>query len=506
MNYVSTFTGIGGFDLAFDRAGLTCAAQVEKDAACRKLLARHWPDVKRFDDVKEFGRADLAGAVDVVCGGSPCFPAGTLVLTSDGYLPIESVKEGATVLTHQNRWRPVTKTMSRMSETVTLVGRGNSQVVTTPDHPFFSRTKKDKWFRKGGKRERKLVFSDPEFEAAEKMTGKYWASPCNIPESPIPDFQVLPFEHRPSCQFTPEFFWFVGAWLGDGWATRTKRAGRKNQTNGKVCLCANFRQASEIADRLQQAGLDFTRTDFRTAAKFFVFSKSLTRWLLDNFGQGAGGKHIPAWALGMPVELKRALLDGYFYADGHAYAGHKKATTISKALAHGIKLMSQCSGFSTMIGMYIVNPTTVIEGRTVNQRTQWQIACYDKSTSQFRLGDFIWGRVRSVKHGEEKKVYNLSVADDESYIADGVVVHNCQDVSVAGAGAGLAGERSGLYFEFARIVNEFTPRWFVFENVPGLLASNGGLDFALVIGGFTGVVPSLPRAGWKNSGLAWGPR
>lgn len=47
----------------------------------------------------------------------------------------------------------------------------------------------------------------------------------------------------------------------------------------------------------------------------------------------------------------------------------------------------------------------------------------------------------------------------------------CQDLSVAGKRAGLAGERSGLWFEFLRIVELNRPRWIVIENVPGLLSS-----------------------------------
>jgi len=57
----------------------------------------------------------------------------------------------------------------------------------------------------------------------------------------------------------------------------------------------------------------------------------------------------------------------------------------------------------------------------------------------------------------------------------------CQDVSVAGKRAGLAGERTGLFYEFARILQEVRPPWFVFENVPGLLSSNHGRDFAEVL-------------------------
>lgn len=57
----------------------------------------------------------------------------------------------------------------------------------------------------------------------------------------------------------------------------------------------------------------------------------------------------------------------------------------------------------------------------------------------------------------------------------------CQDVSIAGRRAGLAGKRTGLFYEFARVLREIRPCWFIFENVPGLLSSNGGRDFAEVL-------------------------
>lgn len=58
----------------------------------------------------------------------------------------------------------------------------------------------------------------------------------------------------------------------------------------------------------------------------------------------------------------------------------------------------------------------------------------------------------------------------------------CQDVSVAGRRAGLAGDRSGLFFEAVRIIQTVRPRWVLIENVPGLFTSNGGRDFGVVLG------------------------
>lgn len=58
----------------------------------------------------------------------------------------------------------------------------------------------------------------------------------------------------------------------------------------------------------------------------------------------------------------------------------------------------------------------------------------------------------------------------------------CQDLSVAGRRAGLAGERSGLFWEIARLIQETETEWFILENVPGLLSSNKGKDMGIVIG------------------------
>lgn len=58
----------------------------------------------------------------------------------------------------------------------------------------------------------------------------------------------------------------------------------------------------------------------------------------------------------------------------------------------------------------------------------------------------------------------------------------CQDLSVAGKRAGLAGERSGLFFEITRLAAELEPEWLLLENVPGLLSSHDGRDFGAVLG------------------------
>lgn len=100
----------------------------------------------------------------------------------------------------------------------------------------------------------------------------------------------------------------------------------------------------------------------------------------------------------------------------------------------------------------------------------------------------------------------------------------CQDLSVAGKRAGLAGERSGLFMEQIRIIREMRenerqngrtdqfvrPRYMVWENVPGALSSNGGDDFRAVLEETIRIVekdadvPRPPAEGWHNSGVIVG--
>ena len=72
LTFGSLFAGIGGFDLGLERAGMTCAWQVEREPYAVRVLEKHWPNVRRHDDVCTFPPAEGNWSVDLICGGFPC--------------------------------------------------------------------------------------------------------------------------------------------------------------------------------------------------------------------------------------------------------------------------------------------------------------------------------------------------------------------------------------------------------------------------------------------------
>ena len=102
------------------------------------------------------------------------------------------------------------------------------------------------------------------------------------------------------------------------------------------------------------------------------------------------------------------------------------------------------------------------------------MSVYDSARSFSFSGGFGWGRVRSVKKTNKQKVYNFSVNEDESYIADGIAVHNCQPFSAAGKQQGTDDPRH-LWPHLHRLISAVRPPIVMGEQVSGK-AGYGWLD------------------------------
>jgi DNA (cytosine-5)-methyltransferase 1 len=104
------------------------------------------------------------------------------------------------------------------------------------------------------------------------------------------------------------------------------------------------------------------------------------------------------------------------------------------------------------------------------------------------------------KHFPSAKLYNDVKTIDVSKVSPVDVVIGgfpCQDLSVGGQRKGLAGNRSGLFYEFIRIVRDMSirPSFVVVENVPGMLTSNNGRDFTVILNEMV--------KQWSPKSIAW---
>ncbi len=71
MNHISLFTGAGGIDIAAEKAGFITIAQVETDSRCNQVLEKHWPNIHRCQDIREFPDRQY-DAITLISGGDPC--------------------------------------------------------------------------------------------------------------------------------------------------------------------------------------------------------------------------------------------------------------------------------------------------------------------------------------------------------------------------------------------------------------------------------------------------
>jgi DNA (cytosine-5)-methyltransferase 1 len=462
LTFTSLYSGCGGLDLGFARAGMQPAWANDIDAHAvetynkiSKVTDPHWKDAAQLfeghssivGDVRAAARELRPGMADVVIGGPPCFPAETLVLTARGHVSIAEVRVGDLVLTHRGRWRRVLATGSKIADTIMVCGQG-ATVETTAEHPFWSRPISRRWNNR--KRRYEKVWADPEWLPAADLGRKGWAVPSACEPLAVPE--VPGWQHGTGA----DFWWLVGRWLGDGWVRRRKaRAPSENFPS-----VPRFRPAPD-------------------ACIPTIFGNALADWLTDNFGAGAAAKRLPGWVFGMAAEHRAALLAGYVLADGHTRAatGELGATTTSKALAVGlIKLVAGLGCTPTLY--FAPRPAKhSIEGREVSQRPWWQVRWRDVKTKQVRRTDgHLWTQVRQVKPGRSNvPVYNLEVEEDNTFTADGIVVHNCQGFSVAGR-MDPDDPRSRHVFNFLEVVARVRPRAFVMENVAALARNRRWAD------------------------------
>lgn len=262
-----------------------------------------------------------------------------------------------------------------------------------------------------------------------------------------------------------------------------------------VCAYDELQEVTQILEKL----FNFVVVKERTVCKIHIPLKELSLFV-KQFGNGVLNKHLTNDIFDLPRELQKGFLDGYMSADGCFTQGLHKATTVSRELVYGL---AQCVAKVYRVPYKIYRTKRpskcVIEGRVVNQHDTYQIVWKDKPYKQdkaFFENGYIWFPIKQITEVEPQNVYDLEVENNHSFTVQNAIVHNCQDLSLAGQGKGMtkgSGTRSGLLWEVERLLGEMKelPQILLMENVPQVHGKKNKQDF-------DNWCKSLEQLGYKN--------
>jgi len=465
---VDNFAGAGGASTGIERAlGRPIDIAVNHDADAIRMHEVNHPLTKHLcENVwKVNPMIECAGRPVGLAWFSPdCFPAGTLVLTRRGYQAIEEIEVNDEVLTHKLRWKKVIEVSSTRRPLMSIKGHGHPGLLVSPEHPFYARRRKDVWRTDPRGYERTLEPVD--WAPASVLTkGWYWAAPTIFPQSEIPPVQGrgMAADHR--------LMWLVGRYLGDGWTRLTETRAELVITCGKHEVDALRELLSVWVRQESRAGFNELAWHERatgTAYQFATNHRGLVGWLREHFGHRAEAKRVPAWVLGLNAELRQALLDGYLSADGWAEGSFSECRTVSKALAFGVKGLLNSLGKTVIV--HQVQNSEIIQGRHINARPifmlRWRNEVDHAHAQTFIEDGLEWCPIRSQEPAViEADVFNIGVDEDESYIVEGIVVHNCKHFSKAKGTKPVSKKIRGLAWVVMRWAATVKPRIIMLENV-----------------------------------------
>lgn len=494
VTFISMFSGIEAASVAFGPLGWRALAFAEIEKFPSAVLAHHYPDVPNVGDMTAHDWAQYRGKVDVVCGGPPCFTAGHLVLSERGYVPIETIGVGDKVVTHKGRLRTVIRIGNERTEVGRLSAVGMLEPITcTPDHPFLS----VKWRNQNTRRNNRYVkvehCGEPEWVAASEMPGRQWCqltSHANDNRAPL------------SAKFDPKVAMYVaGMYLGDGWIRKHEGKAKKS-----VILGINPNKYQKLKAVIGDA--IHTVSQERTTVRVSIHDTVLADWLEGEFAHYSHLKTVPSWVMGH--EFKADFLRGFLDADGSVgERGKVSISTTSRSVAYGISDLLATEGYVSSVAFVSTPDICVIEGRTCNQKDYYQVRAYPVHiTRKARVRHGMTLRsVTAFEPAGEDTVFNIEVEDDNSYIVQGAVVHNCQAFSVAGLRLSMQDARGNLSLAYMRALHAIKPRNAITENVPGWLNTPDNA-FGCFLAGLVGADDALRSPDgtkWPDAGMVAGP-
>lgn len=457
INVLSLFDGCSGAQLALQRAGIKVdnyyASEVDKYAI--QITQKNFPNTIQLGDINNYLFWELP-KIDLIIGGSPCFASDTPVICKNKIVKIKNISVGDRVLTHKGRYQKVLKIGTNKDYIYKLYSQGATTTETTKDHPYFIRKRTKVWNNK--KRKYEFVFSEPK-----------WVNVQNIKKGDFVGTPILK-THKNPHNLTEDECFLLGLYIGDGHTRKDYRKSEKRYNDRHwqliISVGAHEKDKFQKACSLKHSFYKHTKNVYRA-----VFSNKRMVLLSENYcGVGAKNKYLSKMLLDLPINLLKKVIEGYEFSDGNCRRNTYRATTISKKLVQTLSLAIAKTYKTTCCIEYTERSNkTTIDGRVVNQQNTYTISYRKKHPKKSRswiIDNIVWNPVKNiVKTNKKETVYNIEVANDNSYIANNHIVHNCQGFSFAGKQLNFEDPRSKLFFMFVECLNLFKPKKFLLENV-----------------------------------------
>jgi len=368
-----------------------------------------------------------------------CFLAGAQVRTRNGEKPIEEIEVGDEVMTHQGRYRRVYNTMKRPYHgdiyNINFFGDSKRELQVTEEHPLLVvRRQRD------GMRNTEFT---PEWTPASAVReGDYLVVPVPHPVMetemagvavPLGRGRHAPVERYVEFPQEKDFYRLLGYYFSEGHVDNEHYLSLSFHVDETALiadateLIEKYFGKSPIANRPRQNGQTLVLSSTETARAFAY-----------EFGSNVYEKHIPEWTLNAPLELLSELIRGMWQGDG-SYDARKnmfRFNSVSQNLAYSFRDSLLRLGVSASVNIQErmfprKDMYTVIISSPFNSRFG-EIVGMDapdghSSGSPFHLDEnFLYVPIRQIaKDEQETMVYNFSVEEDESYVAEGVISHNC---------------------------------------------------------------------------------
>ena len=448
MKLLSLFSGIGAFEKALENLKipyeLVNYCEIDKYASKAYSLIHNVSENMNLGDITKIDTSKLPKDIDLITYGFPCVPRGYKVKTELGYKNIEDVTTQDKVLTHTNTYQKVIATMNRYSNHINIIkGVGCYDLQLTDEHPIY-------------------VYKNGKF---------YWVKTKDLTTKDNLVYNIN--QNSNKVDYTNDELWLLGRYCSDGYC--------ENHSLHRPIYCIGSHKIEEFEKHLNNIKYSVLHKE-RSCVEYKILSERITE-LLKDFGTGSFKKTIPNWVVDLPKNQLKYFLDGYLSGDGH----NRKDRVLTTFCTINEKMVLTLQ--EIIIKIYNVVPTISlrVDNRKETFNNTYNAQFSLKPKNQIIVNDKIIVPIKSIERIEKQiEVFNIEVKNDNSYTVGNVIVHNCQDISLAGKQKGMFNEdgsktRSGLFFEALRIIEATKPKVCIAENVKNLVSKKFSDQFQIVL-------------------------